>query len=64
MFPSIIYLNAYHVVSIRRRKSLSHDIEVQKLYEEMEQQIKNEKAKVRELVSFVSLSCDRRKQQI
>ena len=30
----------------------------------MEQQIKNEKAKVRELVSFVSFSCDHRKQQI
>lgn len=39
------------------RKSLSHDIEVQRLYEEMEQQIKNEKSKVRELVSLISIIC-------
>ena len=35
------------------RKALSHDVEVQRLYEEMEQQIRNEKTKVLELVSII-----------
>ena len=32
---------------------MSHDVEVQRLYEEMEQQIRNEKTKVLELVSII-----------
>jgi len=42
-------LETIHLENTLKRKSLSHDIEVQKLFEEMEQQIKNEKAKIREL---------------
>ena len=32
------------------RKTIAHDIEVQKLYEEMEQQIRNERARIKQQV--------------
>eukprot|EP00795_Rhopilema_esculentum_P012986 gene12986-3753_t len=38
-----------HLENTLKRKALSHDIEVQKLYEEMEQQIKTEKTKINDL---------------
>eukprot|EP00794_Sanderia_malayensis_P016747 gene16747-18441_t len=38
-----------HLENTLKRKSLSHDLEIQKLYEEMEQQIKSEKSRITEL---------------